>query len=104
MKSDNGTLVQLAEELKRHFPGQLKQVVIFGSRARGDASADSDYDCLLVFDQVTRNIKEELEQLTGRYLLEQGVVLSCIPLTERDLQRFRFEPFLINAQHEGFRL
>lgn len=104
MERCDDKLVQLAEELKRHFPHHLKRVVIFGSQARGDASPESDYDCLLIFDRFTAAMKLDLEQLAGRYLLEQGVVLSCIPLSESESERLRFEPFLINAQKEGFTL
>ena len=101
MKIGHAQLNQIAEELKRRFPGHLKQVIVFGSQARGDASPESDYDCLLVFDQVTPAVKAELEQLAGQHLLQHGLVLSYVPLTEGDLNRFRFEPFLINAQKEG---
>ncbi len=97
-------LNRLVEELKRHFPGQLKRVVVFGSHARGEASSESDYDCLLVFALVTPMIKAELEHFSGRYLAQHGMVLSCIPLSEADLERLRFEPFLMNAQREGLSL
>ena len=101
MNSRHPSLSQLAQDVKRHFPGHLNQVVIFGSQARGEASPESDWDCLLVFDKVTPEIKVELEQLAGQYLLEQGLVLSCISVSQSDLERLRFEPFLINAQKEG---
>lgn len=103
VRSDE-TLRQLADDLKQHFPAHLKEVVIFGSRAREGASRESDYDCLLVFDHVTPLMKTELDQLAGQYLLQRGMVLSCIPLGESDLQRLRFEPFLINARREGVSL
>lgn len=101
MGSHESTLSQVAEELRRHFPGHLKQVLLFGSQARGEASQESDYDCVVVFDRVTPTIKTALEQLVGDYLVQHSVVLSCIPLSEADLERLRFEPFLINAQKEG---
>ena len=97
-------LTQLAEELRHGFPDHLKRVMIFGSQARGEATPESDYDCLLVFDHVTPAIKAALERLAGQYLLQRGLVLSCIPLSESDLERLQFEPFFINAQKEGLNL
>ncbi|MDP3723000.1 MAG: nucleotidyltransferase domain-containing protein [Candidatus Omnitrophota bacterium] len=104
MTRDGKTLRQLADDFKQRFPVHLKEVVIFGSQAREEASRESDYDCLLVFDRVTPLMKTELDQLAGQYLLQRGMVLSCIPLSESDLQRLRFEPFLINARREGISL
>lgn len=101
MSDQHTRLVQLGKELKAHFAGHLKSVVIFGSQARGEASEESDYDCLLVFDQVTPEIKAALERIAGDYLVQQGLVLSCIPLGQGDLGRLRFEPFFINASREG---
>ena len=51
MNGHPDTLNRLVEELKHHFPDQVKRVVVFGSHARGEASSESD--CLLVFAQVT---------------------------------------------------
>lgn len=104
MSPHEETLVQVAKELRHHFPSRLKQVLLFGSQARGEASQDSDYDCVLVFDCVTPAIKTELERLAGDYLVQHGLVLSCIPLSETDLERLRYEPFLINAKKEGLTL
>src|SRR4051812_41664949 len=38
----------LAGELKSHFGGRLERVAVFGSRARGDVTLDSDIDVLIV--------------------------------------------------------
>jgi len=35
---------------------RLRQVLLFGSRARGDAAADSDYDLLVVVDRVDGDV------------------------------------------------
>ncbi len=89
------------DELRRCCGTHLRKVILFGSRARGDATEISDYDCLAIFDDVTPTLEATLDQLAGRYLLEEGIVISCVPLREADLPRLQFEPFLINAQKEG---
>jgi len=45
-----GRLRQFRAQVEQEFPGRVEQVVLFGSRARGDARRDSDYD-LAVFIQ-----------------------------------------------------
>ena len=47
----------------------LEAAILFGSRARGDFDADSDYDLLLVFDKVNSNVKESVDNLSVRLLL-----------------------------------
>ena len=94
-------LKQLADLLRARYKGRLRQILFFGSRARGDFSEESDYDCLLVFDQVTEHLKSDLDHLAAQWLLERGIVFSWVALAESDLERLRYEPFLQNARREG---
>jgi uncharacterized protein len=79
----------------------LRQVLLFGSRARGDATAESDYDLLVVVDQVDSSITKWIDAIAGQVLIEHGAVLSAFPITERDRVRRRYSPMLINAAREG---
>lgn len=97
----NPELRQIAEELRQRHKGEIRQILFFGSRVRGDASSESDYDCLLVFKQVAPALKQNLNQLSAQWLLEQGIVFSWVAVSESDLERLRYEPFLQNARREG---
>ncbi len=94
-------LKRLGEILRSRYGKRLRQILFFGSRARGDASQESDYDCLLVFDQVDPALKRDLDHLAAQWLLERGIVLAWIAVSESDLERLRYEPFLQNARREG---
>jgi predicted nucleotidyltransferase len=88
-------------ELREHFGEHLKRIILFGSRARGDNVEDSDYDFLLIFDQMTSEIKESIRDLTGEMLYTYNIVLSVFSFTEENLYRRRYSPFIMNAQKEG---
>jgi predicted nucleotidyltransferase len=45
------SLQAVTKTLKGHFKGELLGIALFGSRARGDASASSDLDLLIVLDK-----------------------------------------------------
>ena len=94
-------LKEIASLLRAQFGSCLGRILFFGSRARGDASPESDLDCLLVFDEVTPQVKEQLERLSSKWLLERGIVFAWVAVSHADLERLRYEPFLQNAQREG---
>jgi predicted nucleotidyltransferase len=94
-------LKQLADLLRARYKDPLRQILFFGSRARGDFSEESDYDCLLVFDQVTQDLKTDLDHLAAQWLSEKGIVFSWVAVALADLERLRYEPFLQNARREG---
>lgn len=91
----------LAESLRGRYGKPLQQILFFGSRARGDFGPESDYDCLLVFKKVTPSLKEDLNHLSAEWLLERGIVFSWVAVSEAELERLRFEPFIRNARQEG---
>jgi len=43
-------LARLKRELHALYGARLKQVLLYGSRARGDHAPDSDYDVLVVLE------------------------------------------------------
>ncbi len=81
--------------------GHLRQVLLFGSRARGDATAGSDYDLLVVVDQVNSTVTNGIDAIAGQALLEHGAVLSAFPIAEGDRARRKYSPLLINVAREG---
>lgn len=97
-------LRSLAQMLRARYGSQLHQIIFFGSRARGDAVKESDYDCLLVFDHVDLLLKQNLDQLAAEWLLDKGIIFSWIAVSRTDLERLRYEPFLQNARREGIAL
>ena len=56
---------------------------------------------ILVFDQVTVSLKADLNHLAAQLLLDRGMVLAWVAVSDEDLERLRYEPFLRNARREG---
>ena len=89
------------EAVMNKLGGHLRQVLLFGSRARGDATATSDYDLLVIVDQVDSTVTNGIDAIAGQALVEHGAVLSAFPISDRDRIRRKFSPMLINAAREG---
>lgn len=87
--------------VRRTLGSHLKQVLLFGSRARGNATPASDYDLLVVVDKVNRHIVDGIDQISGKALLDHGAVVSAFLITEADRARRKYSPLLINVAREG---
>ncbi|MDO9542097.1 MAG: nucleotidyltransferase domain-containing protein [Kiritimatiellia bacterium] len=90
-----------ARSIKERLGDRLVRVVLFGSRARGDARDDSDYDCLIVIREITREVKDVIDEAAGEALLQTGAVISAFPITERAAESTPFSPLLISVRNEG---
>lgn len=80
------------------------EVILYGSRARGDADPDSDYDLLVLTDG---EVDLEREDLFRRQLfsieLETGAVLTVILMSRNDWYSALYGamPFRQNVERDG---
>jgi uncharacterized protein len=74
-------LVRFRAAVSEIYGDRLERVVLFGSRARGDAKPDSDYD-IAVFIEDAGTFGEESERLAAistDIRLDTGAVISATP-------------------------
>ena len=62
--------------IREQFPGEVLSVALFGSKARGDAHAESDIDLLVLVDKENREIQSALWRIASDVSLEYNLVLS----------------------------
>jgi len=79
--ADDPVLVRLRAALDVLYGDQLERVVLFGSRARGDARADSDYDVAVFLKHLTDRWHEldRLADLSTDIIDETGAVVHALP-------------------------
>jgi predicted nucleotidyltransferase len=66
----------LVARLLAVIPDQVLAVSLFGSKARGDASADSDIDILIVTTSNDWQIARKIREIAARVSLEHDVLLN----------------------------
>ena len=80
------------------------EVLLFGSRARGDHDPTSDYDLIIVYDEVTREMKRLIRHVRSLVGMRHTAVISTFAIAAADAKIMSHEPFVVNARREGVRL
>ncbi len=78
---DDSILKRFRAALDEMYGGRLERVVLFGSRARGDAQEDSDYDVAVFLRDMADRWREfdRLADLSTEILDETGEFIHAIP-------------------------
>ena len=88
-------------KIRAQLGNHLKEIILFGSRARGDSSPDSDYDCLLVMDEIPPEMENIISDITGEFLYQYDALFPIFLILEETYHRQKYDPFLMNVQKEG---
>jgi predicted nucleotidyltransferase len=75
-------LLAFKQDVMRALPGAVEEVILFGSRARGDAQADSDYDlAVLLKDGLAGDLSacRRMWDAAWDYKVD-GLYIQAIPL------------------------
>ena len=99
---------QTALEFKRRAATvvPILQFRVFGSRARGDATAGSDLDVFLVVDHIDTDLREKISEVAWEVGFENDLVLSTFVVTAEQLERgpVGVSPIVRQIEREGIRL
>ena len=95
----------VAGELRELYGERLRSVLLFGSRARGDAHPEADIDLMVVLDRVD-SVWEELrrmDEILWRHSFENETVVSALVIDEAGLREPEV-PAVMRARIEGLAL
>jgi len=100
-EKDTHIATRIRTEIKRIDP--KAKVILFGSRARGDARKDSDWDLLILIDSLDIRKKEDLfRDKLFDLELETGEIISMFVYNNKDwTTRHKVTPLYRNIIREG---
>jgi predicted nucleotidyltransferase len=95
-------LAELKAGLQEIYGPRLRDVILFGSYARGEAEPDSDIDVAVVLDDYESVFQETQRtgELTDSLSLDNNTVVSLLYLRRQDAQT-PWQPVHLNLRREG---
>lgn len=98
-------IAEMKKVLALHLPKD-GEAFLYGSRARGDASPDSDWDVLILLNKADlemsdySNISYPLTELG----CDLGETINPMLYTKKEWDKYSFTPFYKNVRQESIRL
>ena len=80
-------LEEYRKALLEQQPDAVKQMLLYGSKARGDAHDDSDIDILLIVKNEAADLKRTLRRIGYRLSATSYAVPSILAYTEEEWER-----------------
>jgi len=100
--SEKSILKQIKKIVKGKDPSA--KVYLYGSRSRGTAKSDSDWDLLIILnrDNITIDFEKEITYPLYDLEFETGEIISPMLYTEKEWNtKYSITPFYKNVMREG---
>lgn len=96
---------QYIEEIKKIYGSHVRQIILYGSYARGDFRPDSDIDIMILVDMSDIELKsygEKLSYMTYDFNLDHDIDIKPIAKSEEIFNKWVVNyPFYSNIHKEG---
>jgi predicted nucleotidyltransferase len=105
MKLNENILQKIKMLVQQQEP--TAKIYLYGSRARGNARTDSDWDLLILLDKnkITSEIEQSITYPLYDLEFETGEVISPMVYSEKEWKtKYRITPFYSNVMKEGMLL
>ena len=107
-QEDKNLLIEFKQRLPADVKAHLKQLIAFGSRARGDSLPDSDLDVVALVDEKTDEIKRKMDDIIYQIELDHDFnpVISLKIFSESKFQDSLKDgfSFYLHVMQEGIHI
>jgi predicted nucleotidyltransferase len=102
-KNENDALQAFIQRLLTELGEQAQQVILFGSKARGDSAPDSDIDVLILADEENRQVRKTISKISSQIGLDYDVCLGALLIANKRWRQMSSERFSLcrNVERDG---
>ena len=93
-----------ADNVRKELGDHVKEIILFGSHARGDFTEGSDYDFLIVLDERKKAYEKVLLEIGVDFLNKYDVLIGDIIYDEKEWELRKQFPIGLNIMIEGIEL
>ena len=106
LKNDQQALDVFKKQIKSDFSVDKPELILFGSKARGDFKKHSDVDLLVVLKKATLKKKTQISNLATDLFFEFNANLSPHIYSKKEFQNLvqLQTPFTLMVKQEGIKL
>lgn len=94
--------------IRKRFPDKVSEIILFGSKARGDSHGESDIDILIVIDTEDKKIRREIQDLCWDVMFDNDfkAFISPVIFFKKEYGQYKKwnSSFLYNVSKEGISL
>lgn len=91
------------QRLDQAYGHAIQQIILFGSKARGDSQPESDIDILIIVDEEDWALRDEISRIAAQLSLAHDVLIGPRVIGAERWRRMKSDRFTLyeNVSREG---
>ncbi|MEW6408648.1 MAG: nucleotidyltransferase domain-containing protein [Nitrospirota bacterium] len=105
-QKERDIIKEFKNKAMKQYPGEIINVIVFGSKARGDASEESDIDILVVIKSDNWRTGDNIRDIGYELELKHDLILSIQVVSQKHIAHLKNirSQFIRNIEREGVAL
>ncbi len=105
-KKEGEALQTFIQRLLAELGQQVVQVILFGSKARGTSTTDSDVDLLILVKDEDRQLQRKISKISSQVDLDYDILLNTLLIADKRWKQMSKERFSLcrNVERDGINL
>lgn len=95
---------EYAQRVRNQLGANAREVILFGSHARGEATSASDYDFLVIVKKRDPAVRATITDISVSMLNEHNTVCASLIYDQQQWRALRQSPLRWNIEREGVRV